>query len=111
MSIPATDGNFVIIGRDDKFIYCYDSSSGKLLWKYRTNGSIKGSAVITPSKVLVGSSDGNIYMLSLKDGKKLWSFNAGSPVTSSPAVADDMFYFLTEDGRILAFGNKNVVKK
>ena len=45
-------------------------------------------------------------MLSLQDGKKLWSFNAGAPVSSSPAVTKDRFYFLTEDGRLLAFGKK-----
>jgi eukaryotic-like serine/threonine-protein kinase len=110
MSIPATDGNVVIIGRDDKLLYCYDASNGKLLWKFRTNGSIKGSAVISPSKVLIGSSDCNIYILSLNEGKKLWSFNAGSPISSSPAICGDRFYFLTEDGRLLAFGNSNSVK-
>jgi outer membrane protein assembly factor BamB len=62
--------------------------------------------VISPGKVLFGSSDGNIYILRLSDGKKLWSFNAGTPVNSSPAVVKDRFYFLTEDGRLLAFGIK-----
>ena len=78
----------------------------KLKWKFRTNGRITGSAVITPTKVIFGSLDGYIYMLNLKDGKKIWSFNAGAPVSSSPAVTKDRFYFLTEDGRLLAFGNK-----
>jgi len=50
--------------------------------------------------------DGNIYILGLNDGKKLWSFNAGAPVSSSPAVVPGRFYFLTEDGRLLAFGTK-----
>ena len=65
-----------------------------------------GSAVIAPGKVLFGSGDGYIYMLSIKDGTKLWSFNAGSPISSSPALMNGRFYILTEDGRLLAFGNK-----
>jgi outer membrane protein assembly factor BamB len=50
--------------------------------------------------------DGNIYMLGLTNGKKLWSFNTGAPISSSPAVTTGRFYFLTGDGRLLAFGIK-----
>ena len=50
--------------------------------------------------------DGNVNILGLTDGKKLWSFNAGTPISSSPAVIKGKFYILTEDGRLLAFGDK-----
>ena len=50
--------------------------------------------------------DGTVNILSLADGKKLWSFNAGTAVSSSPAVIKGRFYILTEDGRLMAFGNK-----
>jgi outer membrane protein assembly factor BamB len=76
-----------------------------LLWKFRTNGRIVGSAVISSTQVLFTGMDGFIYILRLSDGKKLWSFNAGTPVSSSPAVVDGKFYILTEDGRLMAFGN------
>jgi outer membrane protein assembly factor BamB len=56
--------------------------------------------------ILAGSTDSNIYILQTGDGKKIWSFNAGAPVSSSPAVTRDRFYFVTDDGRLLAFGNK-----
>jgi eukaryotic-like serine/threonine-protein kinase len=75
-------------------------------WRFRTNGPITGSAVISASMVLFGSTDGYIYLLNLSDGKKIWSFNAGAPVNSSPVVTRERFYFLTEDGRLLAFGIK-----
>jgi outer membrane protein assembly factor BamB len=42
--------------------------------------------------------------LDIKTGKRLWSFDTGKPVGSSPAVIDKKFYILTEDGRLLAFG-------
>ena len=104
LAIPATANNVVVVGNEDKYLYCYNSADGKLLWKFRTNGRINGSAVITSDKVLFTSMDGNVYILALNDGKKLWSFNAGSPVSSSPAVIKDRFYILTEDGRLLSFG-------
>jgi hypothetical protein len=50
--------------------------------------------------------DGTVNIIGLANGKKLWSFNAGTPVSSSPAVIKGKFYILTEDGRLLAFGDK-----
>ncbi len=85
--------------------------TGNFVWKYRTNGKITGSAVIASTKVLFTGNDGNVYILGMQDGKKLWSFNTGVPVSSSPAVIKDRFYILTDDGRLLAFGNKNVNTK
>ena len=81
MAIPAIGNNAVVIGNENKYLYCYNFTDGKLNWKFRTNGTITGSAVVSPAKVLFGSNDGNIYLVRLKDGKKLWSFNAGSPIS------------------------------
>ena len=106
LGIPAIGNKSVLIGSEDKYLYNYSASDGKLHWKYRTNGRIVGSPVISPTKVLLTSMDGYIYILGLADGKKVWSFNAGTPVSSSPAVIDDKFFILTEDGRVLAFGSK-----
>ncbi len=106
LAVPAVGNNFVVIGNEDKFLYCYNAMNGKLIWKYRTNGRIVGSAVIAKAKVLFTSMDGTVNILGLADGKKLWSFNAGTSISSSPAVTQGKFYILTEDGRLLAFGEK-----
>lgn len=106
LAIPAIGNNSVVIGSEDKYLYCYNATDGKLKWKYRTNGRIIGSAVLSPAKVLFTGMDGIICILGLEDGKKLWSFNVGTPVSSSPAVIKGKFYILTEDGRLLSFGEK-----
>ena len=106
LAVPAVANNSVIIGNEDKYLYCYNATNGKLIWKYRTNGRIVGSAVITATKVLFTSTDGYVYILGLADGKKLWSFNTGTPVSSSPAVIKGKFFILADDGRLMAFGDK-----
>ena len=106
LGIPAIGKSTVILGSEDKFIYCYSQKDGIMKWKYRTNGRVVSSAVVTNTKVLATGMDGYVYILDLTDGKKLWSFNTGSPVSSSPAVVKGRFYILTEDGRLLAFGEK-----
>lgn len=104
LAIPAVSGNKMILGSEDKYLYCYNAADGKELWKYRTNGRITGSAVVTKDQVLFTGMDGFVTILDLNSGKKLWSFNAGSPVSTSPAVSAGRFYILTDDGRLLAFG-------
>lgn len=106
LAVPAVGYNYVVIGNEDKYLYCYNALTGKLTWKYRTNGRIVGSAVITKTKVLFTSMDGTVNILGLADGKKLWSFNTGTSISSSPSVILGKFYILTEDGRLLAFGEK-----
>ena len=93
LAVPAVGNNSVVIGNEDKYLYCYNASDGKLIWKYRTNGRIVGSAVITATKVLFTSTEGYVYILGLTDGKKLWSFNTGTPVSSSPAVIKGKFFY------------------
>jgi len=61
--------------------------------------------------VLFTSTDGNVYLLRQSDGTKLWNFYTGSPVGSSPAVIKDNFVILTDDGRVLSFGEKEGSKK
>jgi outer membrane protein assembly factor BamB len=104
LAIPAIGENKMVIGAEDKHLYCYNAADGKLLWKYRTNARITGSAVIAGGQVLFTGLDGFVTILSLANGSKLWSFNAGSPIGSSPAVTQGRFYILTDDGRLLAFG-------
>ena len=106
MSTPAIGRNEVIVGSDDKYLYSYNQSDGKMRWSFRTNGRVTGSPVVSQTKVLFSSTDGFVYLLELQKGSKIWSFNAGTPVSSSPAVTKERFYILTEDGRLLAFGTK-----
>jgi eukaryotic-like serine/threonine-protein kinase len=111
LAIPAVNNNMVIVGSENKYLSCYNASDGKLRWKFLTNGRITGSAVITSTSVLFPSMDGNIFILAVADGKKLWSFKAGTPISSSPAIIPGKFFILTEDGRLLAFGDKSSWKK
>lgn len=105
MATPAINIGKVVVGSEDKYVYCYDIKDGEKLWEFRTSGRVVGSAVITDSDVLLGSRDGFIYILDLETGKKKWSFDTGKPISCSPAVINDMFCILTEDGRLLSFGN------
>jgi eukaryotic-like serine/threonine-protein kinase len=104
IAAPAIGKGVVIIGDENKIVICYNLTDGAVKWKFRTNGSIKGSSVISGNEVLVASMDRNVYILGLSDGSKKWSYNTGGSVSASPAVTKDCFFILTEDGRLIAFG-------
>lgn len=110
ISVPAISNNFVLVGCEDNNLYCYNAKNGKLIWKYRSTDQIKGSAVISSSGVLSAGTDGIVNLFRLSDGMKEWSFNVGTAVSSSPAMSGNCFYILTEDGRLMAFGNQTISK-
>ena len=70
------------------------SLQGSLLWKFKTNGSIHGTAAIGDIdgdgllEVVFGSNDGYVYALNGEDGSLLWSYRTNGPVWSSPSLGD-----------------------
>ncbi len=75
------------------------TSSGKLLWKFKTDGEIRSSALVQDNMIIFGSNDKNLYALNLK-GKLLWKFKADSEIESSPA-------FLKGKRTQVIFGSNN----
>ena len=50
-------------GAADGFLYCLDSRSGQLRWKYETKGPITSAAVVFDDIIYVGSTDHFVYAL------------------------------------------------
>jgi outer membrane protein assembly factor BamB len=104
---PAVLGKKVVSAGRDKHVYCWDTETGKLQWKFRTRGRIDSSPVICDGKVIVGSDDGRVYILKLDDGSKIWSYEIGQAIGASPSIADGKLIIGSADGSVYAFGSKN----
>jgi len=79
------------------------NSSGKLLWKFKTNGEIRSSALVQDNMIIFGSNDKNLYALNAK-GKVLWKFKADSGIESGPAILKSkktQIIFGSNDGLII----------
>ena len=85
-------------------MYCYDKSTGEILWTFKALRKIDSSPVIAHNKVIIASSDGRIYLLNLDTGKKIWSYEIGSPISGTPAVLNNMIIVGAEDGKVFTFG-------
>jgi outer membrane protein assembly factor BamB len=53
----------VYCGSVDGHIYSLDYKTGRLRWKYKTEGAITGSPVISNDILYVGSNDHTVYAL------------------------------------------------
>ena len=77
-------------------------SLSTVVWKYKTEGRVISSPVISDGVVYVGSTDQSLYALSQADGSLKWKFATRGPILSSPAVGSGLVYFGSLDGNIYA---------
>ena len=73
-----------------------------LKWKFRTNGQVFSSPVISSDTLYIGSSDHHLYAVDLATGAQKWKFKANGRITSSPAVSNGLVYFVSYDGLFYA---------
>lgn len=86
----------VFVGSHDNYLYAIDALSGKLFWKFKTNGEVVSSPTLSKGIVYVGSSDGNIYAIDAFKGTKIWSYSLRGNVYS-PIVVNDVVYVAVEN--------------
>lgn len=85
--------DLLVFGTDNGYLYAL-TTSGKLLWSFKTAGEILGGPSIGDIdndgslEVIFGSNDKYVYCLSARTGKLKWKFRAEDRVTLSPAIGD-----------------------
>ncbi len=62
-------------------VYCLDAATGRLRWRFFTNGPVRLAPTVANAEVYVGSDDGRVYCLAADDGKLLWSHRVGPDET------------------------------
>ena len=110
-SSPTLFENKLIIGGDDGYLHVLTQSDGKQLWKFKTNGIIRGTAAVFNNLVVVGDMDGTLYALDFRSGKQKWQFktigdtlnneNYGfdrRAILSSPVISQNKILFGCRDG-------------
>ena len=53
-------------------MYAFAADTGKLRWRYRTGGRVKGGLAYSAGKVFVGSYDHHVYALNAGTGRLIW---------------------------------------
>lgn len=69
------------------------SNDVELQWKFKINGAVRSTPVISGNNVVVGSSDRFLYCLNKETGKEIWKFKAEGAISSSPVIKNENVYF------------------
>ena len=101
---PAVAGDLVVFGSEDGGVYCLERGSGKQKWRSDAKGS-PSSPIIASDKVLVGV-DGKLIVLKLDSGEEVWRYEVSDGI-ASPSIINGMVVVGSEDGTVIAFGEKS----
>jgi outer membrane protein assembly factor BamB len=99
LSSPVVNGNKIVFGCRDGFLYCVDTN-GKLLWKMDHRISwVISTVAIKDSFVVTGTSDGHfVQAVNLNTGNQIWKTQTSTLFWSSPLIVGNVVYIGGFDG-------------
>lgn len=97
--------NIVVCGCNDMFVYAFDASDGKVVWKFKTEGEVKYGAVFDDRRgvVVIASMDGGVYVLNSKDGVLYHKYEGQAGFYSTPAIVDTKIIIGSLDKKVYCF--------
>lgn len=94
---PLIIDNKVVFGALDGELRALDTKTGKLIWQYKTENQIIGSANIWDDSgekfVVVGSYDYNLHCVNPETGKAIWIIETDNFINGSPAIFHNKIVF------------------
>jgi outer membrane protein assembly factor BamB len=110
-SSPILVDDKLIIGGDDGYLYVLNRNNGKLVWKFKSKGLVRGTAAAYNNTVYFGDTEGRFYALDINSGKEKWVFKIiGEPMNleelgfdrkamlGAPVISRDRIIFGARDG-------------
>jgi outer membrane protein assembly factor BamB len=106
-SSPVARGGMIYFGCCDRNVYCLDAKTGRLVWKFRTEGAIMdGPSPVHGGLLYIGSYDHSMYALHAATGRLAWKFMTEGEIASTPVQDNGMVYFGSRDRNIYALDAK-----
>ncbi len=95
----AVDDIHQYVANIDEYIYAVDKKTGKLAWKFKTEGVSYSGASVANGIVYFGNTDGKLYALDAKKGTEKWTFTTDGTINwSSPTPTNGVVYIGASDG-------------
>jgi len=96
------DGQQCLLPSSDTALYCFDSLSGKLLWKYLAGGTLVELPVVTGELVYQPVGNASLVCLNRKDGTSRWELKDG---VSLVAENGNISYLMTLNNELTLMDN------
>ena len=96
----AVDGERVVFGSADHFVYALDRKSGAERWRHDTRADVNATPLIEEGRVYIGNRGAGLFALDASTGAEIWRlYFWGSWVESTPVIADGELYIGSSDLR------------
>lgn len=82
------DKVYVSGGFSSKEFYCFDASTGALVWGIDLDDDGPSSAACEDDVIIFNTESCTIFAVDARTGKLLWSHWLGDPLTSTPTIAN-----------------------
>ncbi|MCW4047438.1 MAG: PQQ-binding-like beta-propeller repeat protein [Candidatus Bathyarchaeota archaeon] len=106
-----SDGRFFRGGTDDNTLYCFNATSGQILWTYKppedTEGYFVTGCAVAYGMVYEMNKDGYLYAIDVESGNLVWRYKGPDESLlwpGMPAVADGKVYVTT--GEVAMYGGQ-----
>jgi len=112
-----TSNDLIVAGNLDGHVYAIERKSGKLAWRFATDGAKDNlgvtSTVLEQDGVLYfGANDGNVYAIKLDDQSVVWKHKTEGEVNSSPIIDErGVLYVGSRDTKLYALDAKSGSEK
>ena len=105
--------NLVVCGCNDHYVYGFNAKNGSIIWKFKTEGEFKSSAVFDEKRsvVIIAGMDGGVYVLNTKNGELHHKFEARFGFYSTALVRDGLIFIGSLDKVIYCFNIDEKVAK
>jgi outer membrane protein assembly factor BamB len=96
------DRSVVACGSNDNELFLFDAKTGKVLWRFQTDGE-KGAIKHAPAfdtvrgHVLVPAFDGTIYVIDVNTGLEVFRHKTDAPIYTVPLIVGDSAYVVSTD--------------
>ncbi len=105
-STPVIKDKCLFFTSVDKCIYRIGLSDGRLIWKFKTDGTLVARIALDENSVYTGNENGKFYCLDLT-GSERWSFKSGKSIRAAPLITGDNVIFGSFDGNLYCLSKKD----
>jgi outer membrane protein assembly factor BamB len=102
-SSPAAANGLIFVGSQDKKLYAFDATTGKVKWSAPTGNVIFSSPAIADGLIFISCNDKKLYAFDAASGQMRWSTSTGAAIFSSPVLVNSIVYAGSQDKKLYAF--------
>src|SRR5271157_348754 len=99
-SSPTVSAGRVYIGSNDNSTYCFNASSGAMIWNYTIHDIVGSSPAVSDGRVYIGCYNHKVYCLNATTGGSIWNYTTGNQIISSPTVVAGHVYVGSYDHKV-----------